>query len=188
MGDFARVTDKSESQVGETSRKPLLIGVIMSLIGLLAPVLLTFNNLGFSSGIGIQSMLWNYSPGSGFMLIPPYMMTAMFPFILLRFVPVLQLHRYYKGKTTRRRTLLASLVGDGYFLIFGLPIFIISLLFASPYLMIPLPLQMIFAILILWRYPLPEPTTPWDGVEQSKSWWEKTTDSKQEKADDNELW
>ncbi|MCK5389450.1 MAG: hypothetical protein KAJ36_03115, partial [Candidatus Thorarchaeota archaeon] len=62
MGDFARVTDKSESQVGETSRKPLLIGVIMSLIGLLAPVLLTFNNFGFSSGIGIQSMLWNYFP------------------------------------------------------------------------------------------------------------------------------
>ena len=188
MGDFEKETDNSESQIGEASRKPLLFGVILSLIGLLAPVLLNINSYGFSSGIGIQSILWMYFPGSGFTFIPPYMLTAMFPFILLRFVPVLQLHRYYNGKTTRKRALLASLVGDGYFLIFGIPIFIISLLYASPYLMIPLPFQLIVTILILFRYPIPEPTTPWDGEEEPKSWWEKTPDSQQKKPDDDELW
>lgn len=190
MGDFEKGTDNSESQTGDTTRKPLLIGMIMLLIGLLAPVLLSIRNFGFNSGIGMQSILWNYYPGDGFTPIHPYMLSVMFPYILLRLAPVLQLHRYYKGKTTRKRALLISLVGDGYFLIFGLPIFIISLFIASPYLMIPLPFQIIFAIVVLTKYRIPEPTVPWDHEEKQKSWWEKPPDSQQKKPDDDadELW
>lgn len=194
MGAFERGTDNSEFQVGDTTRKPLLIGVIMLLIGLLAPVLLTFNNYGFSSEMRIQSILWSYSSGfigSGFMIIPLQWMISMFPTLLFRFVPVLQIQRYYKGKTTRKRALLATLVGDGYYLFMGVPLIFISMLSGFSYFFIPLPFQVIFGVLVLWKFPIFEPTTPWESASddpEPKSWWPKSPDSQQKKPDDDKVW
>jgi hypothetical protein len=53
-------------------------------------------------------------------------------------------------------------------------------------LMLPLPFQLIFGLLVLWRYPIPEPTTPWKSEEEPKSWWEKPSDSQKEKPVDSE--
>ena len=54
---------------------------------------------------------------------------------------------------------------------------------------IPLPCQLLFCILMLWRYPVPEPTTPWEGMEEHQSWWEKDeSPPKTKEKDKDELW
>ena len=56
-------------------------------------------------------------------------------------------------------------------------------------LMLPLPFQLIFGFLVLWRYPIPEPTTPWkiaSDDSEPKSWWEKSSDPQQKKPADSE--
>ena len=64
-------------------------------------------------------------------------------------------------------------------------------LYSLYFMVIPLPIQMIVGILILWRSPLPEPVTPWDDVVESKSWWEKSPEARRQMKlddDDDVLW
>jgi hypothetical protein len=197
MGDFEQGTiDESASH----NPKARLKSVILLVLGIFAPIMITIMTWGMFPEITIQSMFWMYNQSPympsfyGFSLRPLYAITSMFPFLLLRMVPVSMLYRYYNEKTTRKRALIASCVGDGAFLIVAIPSIISSLLFAGGYYMIPLPIQMIGAILILWRSPLPEPTAPWEGIVDSKSWWEKSPDAEQQKPiekpkdNDDELW
>ena len=194
MGDF----DKGNVAESATHNpKSRLKTAIVLILGLFAPIMMSMFNYGWTNDLSIQSMIWMYNSSPymfsffGFSLIPPYAWASMFPFLLLRMVPVFQIHRYYNGKTTRKRAFIASFVGDGIFLVLVLPTLIMSIPFSSFYIMLPLPFQMIVAILILWRSPLPTPTTPWESEEKPKSWWDKTSDSPPKKKptdDDDVLW
>lgn len=194
MGEFDEGSI-SESHTQEEKRNSKLIAAIMLLLGLFAPVMMTMYSYGWMTPqVSIQSIFWMYYSDSymysvyGFTILPLYALFSMFPFMLLRMVPVSQIYRYYNGKTTRKRALIASFIGDGYFLIMTLPGLLLSFM---GMLMSPLPFQLIFGLLVLWRYPLPEPTTPWKSEEKPKSWWEKSPESQQEKKstdDDDKLW
>lgn len=191
MGDSERVS-VPESQLPENSRKPVLIAVVMLLLGLFAPFLVTGYSYEWMSQISIQSYLWTFSSYGGFSLTPLYVLPVMFPLLLLRLVPVLQIYRYYNGKTTRKRTYIVCLFGDGYFLFYGLLFVIIAIGFGG--LLLPLPFQLLFGWIMLWRFPVLEPTTPWETESKPKSWWEKEPkppEEKQEKPtkdDDDVLW
>jgi hypothetical protein len=105
-------------------------------------------------------------------------------------VPVSQIYRYYIGKTTRKRAIIASIVGDGIFLVTSIPYLLLSSIMGL--IMLPLPFQLIFGLLVLWRYPIPEQTTPWKSEEKPKSWWDKDSVPPQEKQekptkDDNDM-
>ena len=195
MGDF----DKgSVAESATHNPKSWLKTAIVLALGLFAPIMITYSFWGMFPEVIIQSMIWMYSTSPymasffGFSLIPPYAWASMFPFLLLRMVPVHQIYRYYNGKTTLKRAAIASAIGDGIFLVVTLPILILPIIYGSFYsFMLPLPFQMIVAILILWRSPLPPPTTPWESKEKPKSWWEKTSDSPPKKKptdDDDVLW
>jgi hypothetical protein len=158
---------------------------ILALLALLSPVFGMINDFG-SGTTELQAMLWSYYSGSGFRLNDTFPLTVYLPFILLRFIPVLQLYRYYNGKTTRKRTVLSVFVGDAYFIFMGLPSFIISLIFSSYLLIFCSPFQSLVALLILWQWPAPESITPWDGVSDSKSWWEKQYNQASEPEKTNE--
>ncbi len=193
MGDSEKESI-SESQTQAQQRFPLLIGAIMLIIGLLAPVMINVYDTEWMSQIVIQGMFWMYSFSSsgpydsGFSTIHPYAFASMFPFLLLRMVPVSQIYRYYNGKTTKKRALIASIVGDGLFLFVGILFLFIGFGYSGMF-MIPLPFQVIFGFLVLWRFPIPEPTTPWEGTSEQKSWWDKTPKPQQEKSkDEDELW
>ena len=161
----------------------------MLLLGLFAPLMITIISSGWMTPqISITSIFWVYysepyymsSYFYGFSLNPPDAVFSMFPFILLRMVPVSQKNRYYIGKTTRKRAIIASFDGDALFLISGIPYLLFSFM---GMVMSPLPFQLIFGLLVLWRYPLPEPTTPWKSEEKPKSRWDKDSDPPQEKQD-----
>ena len=195
MGDFEQGTvDESASHNPRAGMK----SVILLVLGIFAPIMVSVMTWGMFPQITVQSMIWTWSQDSyypsfyGFSLIDPYMLTSMFPFLLLRMVPVSMMYRYYNGKTTRKRALIVCCVGDGIFLLVSIPMIITSIIFAGGYYVIPLPIQMIVAILILWRSPLPEPKTPWGREEEPKSWWEKSPQAEQKKPtdddDEDKLW
>ena len=202
MGDFEQ---GNEDQIATYNSKPRLKTSIVLLLGLFAPVLIMINTWMMGSQILVQSIFWMYNSSPyiympsffGFSLIDAYMLSFMFPFMLLRMVPVTMVYRYYNGKTTRKRAALASFVGDGVFMIMYGPFIFISLIIGMGlgYIVSPLPFQLIITLLILWRSPLPEATRPWDAAPEDKSWWEKEPESREEKQakpskkdDDDVLW
>lgn len=192
MGDFEK--ERAAESVAHNPRS-LLKAVILLVLAIFAPVMANVNTWEIFQQITIQSMFWMWSSNPympsfyGFSLMEPYMLTSMWPFLLLRMAPVSMMFRYYTEKTTRKRAFLASCVGDGIFIAVSIPMLLTSILFGSGYFILPLPIQMIVAILILWRFPLPEPTAPWKEIEESKSWWEKDQDTKERKSnDEDELW
>lgn len=197
MGAFEPVDSHNAEMIdGGVPKSKRIVGVTL-LLGLFAPVLLTIYLYGMTLQIMLQSLFWTYYyvpssmfPYSGFNIMPPSAIIILFPFVLLRLVPVSQIYRYYQGKTTRRRTLIASVFGDGFFLFYILILLIIYSALGIPFgaFPIPLPCQFLFCIVMLWRYPIPEPTTPWEGMEH-QSWWEKDQEPKEPKPkDEDALW
>ena len=188
----SEIVQTVDSQNSGENRKPAKVAVIMLLIGLFAPFFITYQSYGYSWYLSIQSMLWMYYGSSGmsqgFMLIPPYALPSMFPFLLLRLVPVSQIYRYYQGKTTRRRTFIALFVGDGFFLFYGV-LATILISFGMFMIMIPVAAQIVFGTFMLWKSPYQEPRTPWDSVLEEKQWWEKDQKPKEKKPEDEDvLW
>lgn len=171
MGEIkAEGVTKSESS--NLTKKSQVFATIMLLIGLLSPVLISVYHYTMLPEVFIQGMFWSYRQGSdwfdnGFSIYSPYLMIANFPFFLFRMLPVSQIYRYYSGKTTRTRVLIASIIGDGYFLFSATIISLLALGYDTFHL--PLIFQIIFSILVLWLFPIPEPTTPWKSEENSES-------------------
>jgi len=189
MGELDKGNIYEISTQGE-KRNSKLIAAIMLLLGLFAPLMIQTYNYGWGPPqFIIQSFFWAYysesyymSSFGGFIIIPPYALISMFPLILFRIAPVYQIWRYYNEKTTRKRAMIACFIGDGLFLISTIPyIFLVMM----GMLMLPLPFQLIFGLLVLWRYPISEPTAPWKSEEETKSWWEKTSEPQKEKPDDS---
>jgi hypothetical protein len=195
MGDFEK---GNEAESATHNPKPRLKAAIILILGLFAPLMMMMSLWGMFPDINIQSIFWMYSTSPyytsflGFSLMPIWSLFSMFPFLLFRMAAVLQIYRYYNGKTTRKRAAIVSTIGDGILLILFLPSIIVSIMFGMFfYIVIPLPIQMVVAFLILWRSPLPVPKTPWESEDKPKSWWEKTADSPPKKKptdDDDVLW
>ena len=186
----------SESQIPDQKMKSLLFSAIMLIIGLFSPVLISVYNYAMIPEVLIQGMFWMYHQSSygwyenGFSIISPYLWMSVFPFILLRMVPVSQMYRYYNGKTTRKRVFIASIVGDGYFLFTAILILIFTIGYSDSF-HAPLPFQILFSIIVLLKFRIPEPTTPWKSEENPKTWWEKSSEPQKEKPtkdDQDTLW
>jgi hypothetical protein len=180
MGDFDSSSEQTDSEDDYSSISKLAV-TALALLGFLSPVLYSSYSYGSPMDyfITIQSILWSFSSRPyqhGFSFIPVYLLFSMFPFVILRLAPSAQIRRYYQGKTSRTRTFLIVLVGDIFFLVGGLMMFIMSLF--SPYLSlsIPLPFQTIAGWLFLLVRPIREPVIPWEGAEESKPWWEHKKD------------
>ncbi len=182
----------SENIAVDGVRKSKLIAVITLLLGLFAPFLLTVSDYGFDSQIMLMTLQWslfyspsvfpNSPPSYRFELLPPEVIIQLFPFVLLRLVPVSQIYRYYQGKTTRGRALIASIFGDGIYIFYFLFVLINPFRFGLFTLIYPIPLsfQFLFCVVVLWRYPIPKPTTPWDGMKESEAWLEEDLEPKEE--------
>ncbi len=194
MGDFDSDSDDLDPQDDYSSISKLATAIVV-LLGLFSPVIYSSYGSYMNNFMTIQSIFWSFSTGrwqNGFSFLPMYALFSMFPFVILRLAPAAQIRRYYQGKTTRKRTFLIILVGDIYFLIGGILMFIMTLLYPSFYLSIPLPFQTITGWLILTARPIREPVTPWESTQESVAWWEqkKEESSEAKKVEDNkdELW
>ncbi|MFX1416791.1 MAG: hypothetical protein ACFFC0_08255 [Promethearchaeota archaeon] len=112
-------------------------------------------------------------PGSGFLSFGLMEWIVLFPFGILRVVFVYQMVRYYRGWSTRNRTILVGVLAEN-------PLVLLNSLlslFMWPYLIIPTPLMLVGALVFLWFTPYPAPKTPFDDQAEPDMWWEQNAES-----------
>jgi hypothetical protein len=195
LGEIISGQDQVDFRTGELLHLAKTFVAVMILLGILAPVMMTSFGYVGNYDLTIVSLFWYFEVGtfgSGWLFLPPYATISMLPYLALRMVPVYMTYRYYQGKTTRRRAAAGILIGDLLFLIGTLPEMILAAMFAISYLIFPLPVQMLVGFFILRRYPIPEPTKPWEGSEETKPWWENESSSlpksPEAKNEEDRLW
>ncbi|TFH11649.1 MAG: hypothetical protein E4H14_00385 [Candidatus Thorarchaeota archaeon] len=165
----------AENEDSKQSRfqNPLLWGTMMAILALLAPVSLTISFREYETIYTFSALIWHGTRFSTGIFRMENFFGAFLPILCLRLASALQTANYYRGNTTRKRTALIILIGEGPYLLSNI-VALFSFLQLPGLLIIPLPIQMIVGLLILWRLPLPEPTKPWKEKEESGSWWTKS--------------
>ena len=150
--------DDSSVTTAQVNSKVVVFG--LSLLALFAPIFCYIS----SAATYVFSATWIYSQ-SGHDVQFSYQILTMIPIVALRSVFVYQVHRYYEGSTTRLRTLIVGILAEGPSL-FMILLMVLALLVPSIwlYFSIPTPLLLLGGTLLLWRRPLPEPKTPWNGM------------------------
>jgi hypothetical protein len=190
MGELASGSNETSLKTNNMPRLAKIAGVIMILLGALAPITISWYSSFGSYDITIQSLFWMLYLGSFgpfFQIIPFYVIFSSFPILILRLVPASMIFRYYQGKTTRRRALIGIMVGDIFFLAEGFLFLVISFsMFMGSYFVIPFPLQMLVGFFILWKFPIREPTKPWESSKETKPWWEKESSEIPASSDSND--
>ncbi|MCJ7817289.1 MAG: hypothetical protein MUP60_00405, partial [Candidatus Thorarchaeota archaeon] len=162
-------------------QNPLLWGTIMAILALVAPTSLVISFQEYATIYSFSALIWHGTRFSTGIFRLENFFGYFLPILCFRLVSALQISNYYRGNSTRKRTALILLIGEGPLLLSNTVALLSSLVFPG-LLIIPLPVQMIVGLLILWRLPLPEPTKPWKEQEESSSWWTK---SKKNVPDEN---
>jgi len=161
---------------------PIVVGIVMALVALLVPFAFGFtgyDGLYFS----IIGVLWTFtsSPNYTYLEITNIFTLAItIPFGFLRLAYAYQMVRFYKGRTTKKRTLTLGVVSELPFAILFIPFFIMW--FLNPYgsmnLTGPTLILLIVGILIIRLKPPPEPPEIWKEMPEEKPWWvEESTHS-----------
>lgn len=161
-------------------QNPLLWGTIMAILALVAPTSLTISFRAYETIYTFTALIWHDTRFSTGIFRLENFFGYFLPILCLRLVPAFQIANYYRGNSTRKQTALIILIGDGILLPGNIVALISSLAFFD-WLPIPLPIQMIVGLMILWRLPLPKPSKPWKKKEESGSWW---TESKKNEVDE----
>ncbi len=190
MGDFEKEPGLNGTSTTASNKVPI-ITFLMTILALLAPVALSGYIYHWDYYVNISAILWSFYMSAysiGFQFLYPMNMMMMLPFLMFRIASVYQIARYYQGKTTKRRARLAAVLSDGPILF----VYIFYLIAAGIYggwgLNYPLPMMMIVSLLLLWKFPVREPTVPWEGSEEPKSWWEEKPEETTEPPDDDQPW
>jgi hypothetical protein len=89
--------------------------------------------------------------------------------------------RYYQGKTTKGRARIGAFIADAPFLIVYLIYFFTSGIIVGIGLNLPLPIMTIVVLLLIWKYPVYEPTVPWEGSDDFRPWWEDKPEEEEAK-------
>ena len=161
-------------------QNPLLWGTLMAILALVAPISLTISFREYGTIYSFSGLIWHGTRFSTGIFRVENFFGYFLPILCLRLISALQIVSYYRGNTTRKRTVLILLIGAGPYLLGNIVALISSLQFPG-LLIIPLPIQMIVGLMVLWRLPVPEPTKPWTEQEGSGSWW---TESKKNEVDE----
>ncbi len=170
--------------------KPLDAGIIAAVLAILTPAALNLSfDLVTDSIIyaNLMFMFWTINLGPGIVnppgtfseatVIPdaavaiPYGLIGNLPITFLRVVFVYQIYRYYQGRTTRGRTLLAAAAGELQVTIMGLffmsmPTFSLTVQF-----LVPTPIMFVAGLVMIKMAPTNQLSTPWPDQEDSDSWW-----------------
>jgi hypothetical protein len=155
---------------------PIVVGIVLVLVALLAPFAFSlsgYDGLYFS----IIGVLWSFtsSPRYTYLEITNIFTFAItIPFGFLRLAYAYQMVRFYKGLTTKKRTLTLGIVSELPFAILFIPFFIMS--FLDPYginLAGPTLILLIVGILIIRLKPPPKLPEIWKEMFEEKPWWVK---------------
>ena len=143
--------------------KPLVVGSVMAALAVLSPWLIQITH----TSITIYTTMWKLqisSYNSSFRLLPLGDVLISLPFSLPRLVFAYQMARYYNGKTSRSKTLIVGVLSEMWLLFI---IALLTMIAAATSMIIldttiPLPFLLVMGVILLWRRPMTQPTTPWD--------------------------
>jgi len=173
LGETQRVPAENGESKQSRFQNPVLWGTLMAILALVSPISLTISFRVYETIYTFSGLFWYGTRIMTGIFRPENFIGAFLPILCFRLIPALQIVNYYRGNSTRKRTALIILIGDGLYLP-GNILALISFLLLPGGLLIPLPIQMIIGLLILWRLPVPEPTKPWKEQEESGTWWTKS--------------
>ncbi|MHA1483757.1 MAG: hypothetical protein ACTSPR_00390 [Candidatus Thorarchaeota archaeon] len=155
--------------IKDKQANPITIGIVMTLVALLAPFTVSFygyDRLYFSM-IGI---LWNFTSSpyyyTSLEITNIYILPIVIPFVFLRLAYAYQMVRFYKGLTTKKRTLALGIVSELPFAILLLPFLFLSFLdpYGSIMLVGPTLILLIVGILIIRLKLPPEYLETWEEL------------------------
>ena len=187
MGDFGKKPELGHTEKADSNRAQI-IAILMTLIAFRAPFAMTVSSYGYSFYLNITAMIWSMvmdEYGFSFQFLNIYSLMAMIPFLMFRVAFVYQITRYYQGKTTRGRTTIAAVLSEAPILAIYVLIIITSAIYSGWGLNFPLPIMMIVGLLLLWRFPVPEATVPWECADEPTPWWEESPEDKTESNSEN---
>jgi hypothetical protein len=173
LGETQSVPTENGESKQSRFQNPLLWGTVIAILALVAPISLTISFREYGTIYSFSGLIWYGTRFATGILRFENFFGYFLPILCFRLVSALQIANYYRGNSTRKRTALILLIGEGPLLLSNTVALLSSLVFPG-LLIIPLPVQMIVGLLILWRLPLPEPTKPWKEQEESGSWWNKS--------------
>ena len=159
---------------------PTVVGIVMSLVALLAP--LAFGLSGWDGlHYSVIAVLWSFTstPYSTYLEITNiFTLVTMMPFGFLRLAYAYQMVRFYKGRTTKKRTLTLGIVSEIPFAILFIPYLIMWLLNPLGPIALggPTLILLIVGILIIRFRPPPKSPETWVELSEEKSWWEKKSE------------
>jgi len=187
MGEFETKTHTNESN-GARTRNVSVIALVMTALAFLAPV----GSAGYGSFVSVSAILWSVSidawSGIRFAFLDPFTLMMLTPFLLFRIVSVYIVARYYQAKTTKGRGRLGAFLADAPILFIYL-IYLFTVGFIGTIgLNLPLPIMTIFGLLMIWKFPVSEPTVPWEGPDDFRPWWEEKPKEEPEPAAEDQPW
>ena len=190
MGAFERQSELEQTSKASSNRVQI-VAILMTLIAFLAPVVVAGYSYGYSFYLNITAMLWSIfidEYGFHFQFINVYSSIAMIPFLLFRVAFVYQITRYYQGKTTRGRTVVAAVLSEAPFLALYVVYLFTFAIYGGLGLNFPLPIMMVVGLLLLWRSPVQEVTVPWEGIDEPTPWWEEQQQEETKSPADDQPW
>jgi len=176
---FLHRASQSQNVPDTSSMKPSLTVLIISLllIVLFGPsnlnMYLELDRVAFTYLTGMSWEMVGLSFGSLFFSFTFFLVGL--PFMFLRFVFVYQIFKYYLGKTSRKRVVIAGILAELQFALISLAIIPIGL--SSPsiaaILSIPIPILVIVGLMMVRYIPRSQGISEWTELDVDKDWWDK---------------
>ncbi|MFX0108586.1 MAG: hypothetical protein ACFE7R_09900 [Candidatus Hodarchaeota archaeon] len=154
---------------------PTAITVILLLLAMFGPMALNiYPRVGNDPIFYLAGMSWMIIALTitdsffGFMLF-----LQSIPFAFLRLVFVYQIYRYYRRKSSRKRTIIVGVLSEIQITIIGIIILPLTLVYPFLAIMIPVPIPLLLltALGIMRYVPVPGPPDGWSDLEEKQEWW-----------------
>jgi len=155
-----------------------IVSVIVGTLALLSPFVVSIETTRGQVTFG--AMTWGYitsGQGGGFHFFGLMEWIVVFPLGIWRVVFVYQMVRYYRGWSTRNRTILTGILAEIPLLAFYYWGTYVTSMGVLSYVTIPTPLMFVAALVFLWMTPYPVPKTPFDDQAEPDEWWQEKSDS-----------
>jgi len=158
----------------DKSVNPLVVGIMMALVALLAPLMFSFT---FHDGLcfGVLAVLWSFTLapwGTHLETSDTFTFAILMPFGFLRLAYACQMVRLYMARTTKKHTLALGIVSELPITILLIPVLIMLLLHPDGPMVLfgPTFILLIVGILIIRLKPPPKPPEIWEEMPEEKPW------------------
>ncbi len=145
-------TDEYSTEIELYGVSPGVIAAIMFFISVSFPFGVIFGVFGIPLALIL-------------VFVNPY---ALLPLTILNILYAIRIVKYYQGKSTKSSAILIGLLSVILPPIIILPV---SWMLGGFHFLLPIPIQFIAGLILMWRIEVPEVISPWSGMRLDLSWW-----------------